>query len=150
FYKALANPVRLRIAAALADGERTLPELARISGEPGASVPRHLAVLVAAGVALDLGRGRYGLDADGLRERSRRALASPRRQALAGARDERSRVLAAFFRQGRLPAWPAGDTRKQIVLDEIASRFEAGRVYDEREVNELIKPIFDDYTSIRR
>jgi hypothetical protein len=124
--------------------------LAATTGEAEAAVPRHLALLVAAGVAVDLGRGRYALNDQGLRQRARQTLESPRSRALGGAKDERSKVLASFFRDGRLSGWPAGDQRKLIVLEEIVARFERGRTYTEREVNELIKPIFDGYTTVRR
>jgi len=150
FFKALAHPARLRIAGELAHGPRSLVELAGASGEPRAAVPRHLALLVEAGVVLDLGRGSYALDAEGLRRRASRALDSPRSRALAGAKDERSKVLASFFRDGRLTGGPSGDQRRLIVLEEIVARFERGRTYTEREVNDIIKPIFEDYTTIRR
>jgi hypothetical protein len=98
----------------------------------------------------DLGRGRYALDAEGLRRRAREALDSPRTRALAGATDDRSKVLATFIRDGRLTGWPTGDQRKLYILDAIAARFEHGRTYTEREVNAVLAELFDDYTTLRR
>lgn len=49
-----------------------------------------------------------------------------------------------------MQGWPAGDQRKLIILRELANRFAAGRSYSEREVNEILKPVYADYTTLRR
>lgn len=152
FFKALAVPERLRVAGAIAAGPRTAAAVAQSLDLPIRAVASHLAVLVNAGFARqeDGSRSaRYVWD-----EARIRALAahldSPRVRALAGATDERSRVLASFVRDGRLVQFPTGETRKQVVLDYIADRFDSGRTYTEREVNDILKAFADDYTTIRR
>ncbi len=154
FFKALADPARLRMAAQLAAGPATIPELAAALHLPPRQCTRDVAQLVALGLVRAASERRppvYSLDQAWLRERSRTLLDSPRSRALAGATDERSRVLAAFFRDGRLLAIPTGDLRKHIILDEIARRFEGGRTYSEREVSGLLKEVYDyDYVTLRR
>lgn len=48
--KALAHPVRIRLFEALADGEKTVGDLVRITGEKDANTSRHLSVLKSAGL----------------------------------------------------------------------------------------------------
>jgi hypothetical protein len=150
FYKTLADPERLLLAGVLAAAPATVVDLAGRTGIAGPAVVRHLARLTAVGVAVEDPSGRFSLDTAGLRERSRQGLDSPRSRAMAGATDERSKVIANLFRDGRLTGFPTGDNRKLIVLAEIAGRFDAERSYTEREVNEILKPIYADYTTIRR
>jgi hypothetical protein len=153
FFKALSEPARLRIAGLISVEPLTVAEAGARSGAGTAAAMRHLSTLAACGLAVVEGTGattRYRLDENRLRALSATVLDSPRVRALAGATDERSRVLASFFREGRLRQMPTGEKRRLIVLEEFARRFESGRVYSEREVNELIKPAYDDYTTIRR
>ncbi|MFN8559647.1 MAG: DUF2087 domain-containing protein [Dehalococcoidia bacterium] len=153
FLRALADPARLRIAGLLAAAPCTAAEAARQAACPLAAAMRHLALLAEAGLVRTEGSGqdaRYHLDEDHLRHLAARALDSPRTRALAGATDERSRTLAAFFRDGRLLKFPSGERRRLVVLDAIAGRFDAERAYSEREVNDILRPLHEDYATIRR
>ena len=58
--------------------------------------------------------------------------------------------LRPFIRDGRITAVPARHTRRRLLLDEVAQAFEPGRRYPEPAVNEILKPIFDDYCALRR
>ncbi len=153
FFKALAHPARLRVAGLIAAEPLTALAIARRTGLGLKTTMAHLTALVDAGLARAEGTGagaRYRLDADHLRTLAATLLDSPRARALAGATDERSRVLAAFFRDGRLLRLPTGEKRRLIVLAEIARHFEPGRIYTEREVNEVLKAFHEDYTTLRR
>jgi hypothetical protein len=59
-------------------------------------------------------------------------------------------LLRPFIRDGRITAVPARHTRRRLLLDEVAQAFEPGRRYPEPAVNEILKPIFDDYCALRR
>lgn len=60
-------------------------------------------------------------------------------------------VLRAFFdADGRLVSIPAREAKRRVVLDAIAQRFEPGRRYSEREVNEVLRGYHDDYAALRR
>lgn len=153
FFKALAVPDRLRVAGAVVPGWRSASEVARSLDLPLRAVASHLNVLVSAGFARRQGEGneaRYAWDEARVRALAAAHLDSPRIQELAGATDERSRVLASFVRDGRLIRFPAGETRKEVILGYVAERFESGRTYTEREVNALLKAFADDYATIRR
>jgi hypothetical protein len=58
--------------------------------------------------------------------------------------------LGAFVRDGRITTMPARRTRRRLLLDQVAQAFEPGRTYPEAVVNEVLKPIFDDYCALRR
>ena len=153
FFRALAEPERLRIAGAISEAALTVGEVAAATGLSLATVHKHLQRLESAGLLATSGAGaeaRSQIDGERLRALAATVLDSPRARALAGARDERSRALAAFFRDGRLVQWPAGEKRQRIVLAEISRLFASERVYSEREVNALLTPLFDDYTTLRR
>ena len=149
FFKALHDPARLRLAGTLAAQPATPPELAAALALPLAQVMKQLAQLEQAAIVRRDG-DRWALDADGLRARAKAALPTPRSDELQGATDERSRVLAALMRNGRLLTWPAGDARKLILLEEIVQAFAPDRVYSEREVNDVLATFYDDYTTLRR
>jgi len=56
-FKALGHPARLRMIAALGDGERCVCELVAAAGSGWSTVSRHLAVLKTAGIVADEKRG---------------------------------------------------------------------------------------------
>lgn len=80
--------------------------------------------------------------------------------ALAGADDEevqaareeeyRQKVLSAFFEYGKLKQIPAQRKKKLICYEEIIKSFEFDRVYEEKELSEIIARFNDDYCTIRR
>lgn len=59
-FKALSEPMRLRLVYALMDGEKTVTELVRETGGLQANVSKHLAVLLDAGI---LARRKQGTSA---------------------------------------------------------------------------------------
>ena len=62
----------------------------------------------------------------------------------------RAKVIKTFFEYGRLKSIPAQRKKQRICLEEIAKSFEAGREYEEKEVNEIIKRFHDDFCTLRR
>lgn len=64
--------------------------------------------------------------------------------------DYRKKVLQTFFDYGKLVRLPSQHKKRLIVLEEIAKQFEKGKVYHEREVNDVITRFYDDYCTVRR
>ena len=62
----------------------------------------------------------------------------------------RAKVIRAFFEYGKLRSIPVQRKKKLICYEEIASLFEIGRVYEEKEVDDIISPVHEDYCTIRR
>ena len=61
-----------------------------------------------------------------------------------------SAVLRTFFRDGRLVRIPARRSRRLVVLDHLAQRFEPGIRYTEAEVNERLAEVHPDVAALRR
>ena len=64
---------------------------------------------------------------------------------------EDQQVLRDYTYEGRLKQLPAKRGKTMVILRWLATRFEAGRLYTEAEVNEVIKGVYEkDYVSLRR
>lgn len=66
---------------------------------------------------------------------------------------EREKVLGNYFKQGvngPLDVFPSKEKRKYIIAQEVIKRFDIGKVYLEKEINELLKTVHDDFATIRR
>lgn len=66
---------------------------------------------------------------------------------------EKAKVLSTYFKEGldgKLDTFPSKEKRKLIVLQNIITRFERNKTYSEKEVNEILKSIYNDYATIRR
>ncbi|MPQ44934.1 DUF2087 domain-containing protein [Clostridium tarantellae] len=64
---------------------------------------------------------------------------------------EKLEVIKNYINEnGSLKNYPAKEKKKIIVLEEISKSFSNGRVYTEREVNRILKRIYEDNATIRR
>lgn len=148
FYKALADRTRLRLVGLLAERPRYGAELAAALGVSAPTVSHHLFRLRAAGL-VTAGRHNnqvhYRLETERLGSLAR-ALVPPEPPA----RDEREPVVRAFFDGERLKRLPSARRKRLLVLEEVARRFLPDRLYREREVDALLKPITEDHCSVRR
>lgn len=67
--------------------------------------------------------------------------------------DENDKVLKRYFTQGPngpLKTFAMKEKNKLIVLRQIAKRFSPGRVYSEKEVNEILREVYEDFATLRR
>jgi hypothetical protein len=74
----------------------------------------------------------------------------PRNAAYDAARAEQERLVGRLFRDGRIERVPARRKVRAAVLLEVLGRFEPGRVYAEREVNEVLLGVHEDFAYLRR
>lgn len=65
-------------------------------------------------------------------------------------RDPREHARFAFFRDERLTGLPARASYRLAALAIVSERFEAGRRYLEREVNEMLADDAPDHATLRR
>lgn len=64
---------------------------------------------------------------------------------------ERQKVLATYLTaEGALISFPAKEKRKLVVLREISEYFKEGRKYTEKDVNQILSRVFEDYVLLRR
>lgn len=68
-------------------------------------------------------------------------------------REENEEILKKYFPKGTdgpLKTFSMKQKCKLVVLREIAKRFQSGRIYNEKEVNGILKAVFEDYVTLRR
>ena len=155
--RALADPTRIRILGLLAERPMYGQELARVLDVKPPTVSHHIAPLVNAGlvyVRRENNYHYYELDSDGIQHLAestqhiaRSLFAS---NPLPPKSDERARVVATFIKDGRLVSIPAQYKKRRYVMEELARSFDWGRLYDEKEVNAILKTFHDDVASLRR
>jgi hypothetical protein len=152
FGRALADSTRLRILGLLTERAMYGLELVEALHVKPPTISHHLNELRAAGlvrVRRENAYHYYELDDDGL-HRIAESLFAGNLLPLPPTSDERARVLATFFKDGRLTSIPAQRKKRLYVLEELARAFEWGRLYEEREVNAILKAFHEDVASLRR
>ncbi|MDP9441804.1 MAG: DUF2087 domain-containing protein, partial [Actinomycetota bacterium] len=78
-----------------------------------------------------------------------RAAAAPD-DSFSGATPEAASILRNFVSDGRLRQIPAARSKRLVVLDWLADRFEPGVTYPERDVNLLLGIAHADVAALRR
>ena len=155
-FKCLSDTSRLRIVQSLTQGEMYTELLAERLGLTPSTVSFHMKKLEDAGLVVsrkDQYYTVYSLNRDVLEKTLYEVAASEPDQADEQQKREeeyRGKVIRAFFEYGRLRSIPVQRKKKLICYEQIASRFEIGRVYEEKEVNEIILSFHEDYCTIRR
>ena len=155
-FKVLADPTRLRILGAIAERPLTGKELSERLGLTPPTISHHMARLVDSGlvrVTPDAQRRTYSLDEAALAELWRtasREAGEVETESGAGGNRERAKGLRDFFEDGRLKQIPAQRKKRVIVLQHLLTRFEVGRTYTERDVNELLRQAHEDVATLRR
>jgi hypothetical protein len=145
----LADPVRLKVVAALALGAATIEEVAAASDLSLKEVALAARRLSRAGLvsrnghALALHADRFGAAARAAAE------AAPAPEPLSDDPAEDA-VLSAFVRDARLVSIPAQHSKRLVVLRHLVRVFEPGVRYPEREVNALLAVWHPDVAALRR
>lgn len=144
----LAEPARLRVVAALVLQPDSADGVAQRTGMERRDVVVALERLAGSGLV----RRR----SDGMLSVVQEVFASAAREAASAAdtrseaRTEDERFLERLVQDGRISHIPARQNKKLVLLDWLAQRFEPGRRYAEREVNDLLLQSYDDYAALRR
>lgn len=155
-FKALADPIRLRIMGLLVEDERCGQELAETLNLAPGTVTHHLQMLRRLGLLTEERRAPYTyvkLDYTELRRAVLPFLKKERVQRFAAGPDvgrEKRRVLNAFFDGPTLRRIPAQRRKKEIVFEEILRRLPARGSFKEAQLSQLIKKIHPDFCTIRR
>ena len=155
--RALADPTRIRILGLLAERPMYGQELAKALDVTAPTISHHLSPLVMAGlvqVRRENNYHYYELSSEGLARLAESTLHIASRifpgNPLPPRSEERARVLATFIQDGHLVSIPAQYKKRRYVMEELARSFEWGRLYDEKEVNAILKSFHEDFASLRR
>jgi len=156
FFKVLANKSRLRILGILANRKCSVGELAALLGLKEPTVSHHLAKLQELGLVdmrLEGHTHLYWLDWKALQGINREIFTPEKMPSLAdeveGGAWER-KVLKNFLEGERLKKIPASRKKRLVILRWLATQFEMGVQYPERQVNEIIKRYHPDCATLRR
>ena len=155
-FKCLSDTSRLRIVKALTSGEMYTELLAERLELTPSTVSFHMKKLEDAGLVVSRKEQYYtvySLNREVLEKTVYEAAVSEPEQVDDQQKREeayRQKVLRAFFEYGKLRSIPVQRKKKLICYEQIAGYFELGRVYEEKEVNAVISPIYEDYCTVRR
>jgi DNA-binding CsgD family transcriptional regulator len=148
--KVIADETRLRILGLLSVRDHTGKELAERLDLTPPTVSHHMRKLTDAGIVTsttDAQRHIYALNVELLRD-VRKADTPPSSEA--SKPDAREKTLRNFFDGERLKTIPAQRKQRVIILQKLLERFEPGRKYPEREVNDLLRTAHEDVATLRR
>ena len=155
-FKSLSDMSRLRIVQALTQGEMYTELLAERLDLTPSTVSFHMKKLEEAGLVVSRKEQYYtvySLNREVLDESLFTVAVSEPVQADEQQKREeayRQKVIDSFFRYGKLLSIPVQRKKKLICYEVIAEKLIPGRVYQEKELNEIISAVHEDYCTIRR
>ncbi len=157
FFKALADPSRLKIVGLLAGQDLSVEQLAAMLELQPSTVSHHLSRLAKAGLVSARAESYYNiysLQTETLRSLSERLLAQETFEAAAADVDLDAydrKVLQTFVgADGRIRQFPAQFKKMKVLLRYVVQAFEPDVEYTEKQVNELLKQYNDDTATLRR
>lgn len=156
YLKLLANETRLRALGLLAQRERSVGELAEILAVKEPTMSHHLAKMSEAGLVRMRAEGTthyYRMDGEALQRLSRELFTPAQVVSLGGSEESDAwerKVLRTYLEDGRLSKIPDTRKKRDVILRWLVTRFEEGRRYTEREVNQVIQEHHPDSATLRR
>lgn len=163
FYKALADPTRIKMLILLVDGELNGQVIADKLAVSSATITHHAAKLRQAGLINERrDKNTIFFSANHALLKSNSTASIDWIYKAAGSLEEvndveeknnalKRSVLKNFFTaEGKLKHLPVQLKKKLIVLEHLVAVLEKGRKYSEKEINDYIASIHPDYATIRR
>jgi len=159
FFKALAEPNRLKIVGFLSQRSYTVGELAEVLGLGVSTTSNHLSYLAHVGLVSARAQGHYSvysLDIVALQDMARRLLQTEDLPRLTQQAENElpaydRKVLSTFLDpEGRIIAFPVQEKKFVVLLRHVLQAFEPGVRYAEKQVNEILARYNDDTASLRR
>jgi hypothetical protein len=157
FFKALADPSRLRIVGLLANQELSVEQLAELLSLRPSTVSHHLSYLSHVGLVSARAKSYYNLyrlENSALDRLAQRLL---QRETLQTAtvqegQDLYDRKVIANFTdaEGRIKVLPAQRKKLEVILRYVLRSFEPGVRYSEKRVNEILSQYNKDTAALRR
>jgi predicted transcriptional regulator len=157
FFKALADANRLKIIGLLANQPYPVEQIATLLHLSESTVSHHLSRLAQAGLVEGRAAGYYSvyhLKAGVLEQLAQRLLS---RQTLTGLAEgielevfDRKVLHDYLLPDGHLKEIPAQRKKLEVILRYIGQDFTPGRIYPEKQVNELLSRHHADTATLRR
>ncbi len=155
-FKSLSDTSRLRIVQSLFKGEMYTELLAERLGLTPSTISFHMKKLEDAGLVVSRKEQYYtvySLNRE-VMEASLFDIAAAEPEQIDEQQkreaEYRQKVIDAFFEYGKLKSIPIQRKKKLICYEVIAESFVPGKVYGEKELNDIIAAIHEDYCTIRR
>lgn len=145
----LAEEDRLRVYAAVVLGAPGPTAIEAATGLPARTVAAAVRRLQQGGL-LVVTDGVLRADVEIFKDSVRAHAAAPAQSEPMDPDRQRDQILRTFVVDGRLSKMPAAHGKRIVVLQHIASSFEPGVRYPEKEVNAVLRAWFDDYAALRR
>ncbi|MDX9849925.1 MAG: metalloregulator ArsR/SmtB family transcription factor [Anaerolineaceae bacterium] len=157
FFKALADPNRLKIIGLLARQDLSVEQMAEMLSLASSTVSHHLSRLNKAGLVSARAEGYYNiyqLNAGKLASLSKELLTPEQLPTFVKEIDMDAydqKVVKNFTNpDGTLKAIPGQMKKLTAILKYILPEFEADRKYPEKEVNQILERYHEDYAQLRR
>ncbi len=155
FFQVFSNESRLKLIGHLANGEKSVGELADLLGVKEPTVSHHLAELKGIGLVDVRAEGTmriYRLKTRALEEMSKDIFAQNNLAALVKPAEmtDEERVLRTWVKNGRIVGIPAQEKKKQILIRWLANQIDPQRRWTEKEFSEWLKQYNEDYAFLRR
>jgi DNA-binding HxlR family transcriptional regulator len=155
FFQVFSNESRLKIIGHLANGDRSVGELAQLLELKEPTISHHLAELKGSGLVNVRAEGTmriYQLNTKAMEAISKDIFARPNLAALVKPSDmtEEERILRNWVKDGHIIDIPAQEKKKQIVLRWLAGQIDPQRRWTEREFSDWLAGYNEDYALLRR
>jgi hypothetical protein len=155
FFQVFSNESRLKIVGHLAEGEKSVGELADLLALKEPTVSHHLAELKGIGLVSARAEGTmriYRLETRALETISKDIFARPNLAALVKPSElsEEERILRTWVKDGRIIDIPAQEKKKQLLIRWVARQIDPERRWTEREFSEWLSQFNEDYAFLRR
>ncbi|MBX3015403.1 MAG: metalloregulator ArsR/SmtB family transcription factor [Caldilineaceae bacterium] len=156
FFKVLGHESRLQIVGLLANGERSVGELAAALQLTEPTVSHHLAMMREVGLLGARAEGTtriYWLDTGFLERMSKDIFSQENLAHLApdeGAESSAEKIRQTFLEDGRIKEIPARRQKRLVVLQWLVNHFEREVRYPEAEMNVRLKQFHPDFAALRR
>ncbi|KGP70850.1 metalloregulator ArsR/SmtB family transcription factor [Pontibacillus yanchengensis] len=158
FHKVLGDPTRIKIVTLLKHGPLHGQAIANKLGLRPSTITHHVAKLRDTGLIFqrrDRNTIYFYLDEKKLEQNAKAILAmgeeTRMKQEMQVNEKEKLSIIKNFFaKDGTLKQIPSQRKKKLVVLAYLIRQIEPGRIYEEKEINEVILPFHEDYATIRR
>lgn len=144
----LAEEHRLRVVSALVLGATSAQEVAERAGLDLREAISALERLAGGGLVEQDADGRLRVAVRHFKDAARRRPPEPQEDF--DVAPEAAAVLRNFVRDGRLLQIPSSRSKRLVVLDWLAARFDPGKTYPERDVNVMLGLAHADVAALRR